>query len=740
MLSRRTIYLALFALISGASLVGAVLLVGVDILIDAIGSTSVAAALLAGILIFLNTAFAFLRFRLVIGNFGYHPSWREALLAFTVGQVSNHVLLNIVGQSVSRAAALKSANIPFGASVVATYWERLIAAGLLLILCLIGAAILFFHIGIDMKAGGAYLISLIISLSIVSAVIFTFYLQHSAFRRELLALPRKIWRLWPTITLTLAAHFSMMAAYVVLLTSANLHPLSLDLMAAVAIVMFSASLPISFSGWGIRELSAAKALGAVGVTSSIAVASAVIIGLLGLLMTVGCGIVALYLYSHSRLREKNPSTLKAENISGIDHDRWLGLAASGATILSAILLFFQIRIPTEGSELTVNAADILALTGLGLLLLLAWTRRSFSPLPPWLVWSMLAISLLLLLSLGVGYLNFGSNSWALMNRGFGWIVILGYVALGAMLALIPQPNMPAHALRIFALTGVTIATLQVVLTFYSVFAGVLPEDAFTVPLRGYAGNSNAFAFQLMMTAACVIAITWANSSDRHLPLRNIALTLICAATYYSHSRAGFGMLIILLLVMVIFSQPEKRRQTIGSAVWVMMAYLLLTLAPHIIAAIRLAIPEIAIPGNLGASFLAQSLVRNSSDSERWMTIIQGWDMWLDAPLIGKGLGAYVQSRTDADQIFLVIHSIPIWLMAETGLAGLLLVTIVLLLMIKAAFQYLASPATSAWGMGLLLILAGTTAAGLVHDFFFQRSFWFLLGLFVAAAIHTGKRA
>lgn len=722
---RRFLRVAILALISGCCLAGAVYAVGVGTLVDAMVHLHLRAAALASVLILLNTALVFFRFRSVLKAFGYRPHWRDAAIAFTAGQVSNQVLFNIVGQSLTRAAALRAVDIPLGVSVVATYWERLMAAGFLFVFSLIGALVLFLDVGIDLESGGTYLLSLTAGVVIASTVVLAFFLRNAAFRRRLQTLLPRILRFWPAALLTVAAQACMLSAYVVLVVDLDLLQVSAAVLAALTIVMFSASLPISFSGWGIRELSAAQALAVVGIGSSIAVAGAVAIGLLSLIVTIGGGALAVYLCVRARALRTAPARLEAAPSVAIDHDRWLGVAAAGAAVLSAVLLFFQIRVRAGAGAITVNAADILALTGLGMILLLGWWRRTFLPLPGWLTGSMAAISLLMLFSLGVGYVNFGSNDWALVNRGFGWLVIMGYVSLGAVIALIPQRGMAQQILVIFILAGLAIAAEQLLLLIYSLFLGSIPANAFTVPLRGYAANANAFAFQMVMTAACVVTASRVRSVGLRPRLGNAALVIIFAAIFYSHSRAGLAMMALLLIVSVVFPPPEGRRQAVTSVALILLVFAFVQFLPLLLSAVSsLGIKPYLLPGFSHAS----------SDSERWGTIAEGWRLWLAHPLLGNGLGAYVQSRLASGRAFLVIHSIPVWLMAETGLLGLAVVSAVVVVVFKNVFAMIKRPDTASWGVGLIIILACLGSAGLVHDFFYQRPFWFLFGLFVAAAV------
>src|SRR5690606_19357125 len=139
------------------------------------------------------------------------------VFAFTIGQVSNQLLFNIVGQSLSRAAALNSAGIPFSVSVMATYWERLVAAGLLFLLSIAGAFVLFVDIGIDFQKGGGYLVSLAGGVALVTAVVAATLLRSKDIEINLSGALRFLLRLSPSICLTLVAHGAMLGAYLAVL-------------------------------------------------------------------------------------------------------------------------------------------------------------------------------------------------------------------------------------------------------------------------------------------------------------------------------------------------------------------------------------------------------------------------------------------------------------------------------------------------------------------------------------------
>jgi len=117
---------------------------------------------------------------------------------------------------------------------------------------------------------------------------------------------------------------------------------------------------------------------------------------------------------------------------------------------------------------------------------------------------------------------------------------------------------------------------------------------------------------------------------------------------------------------------------------------------------------------------------NDSDALRWQSTVLGIEAWLRHPVLGGGLGTFLLERETAHLPLVVIHSVPIWFLAEMGIVGLAA---------YAAFIVsLAAAGVAGWwrdsvhAHGLLIAIAVFVLMGLVHDIFFQRTFWFACGL------------
>ncbi len=674
---------------------------------------------MAVLLVLTNTILSLLRFRSVLTAFGFNPSWRSLFFAHSIGQISNQILLNVIGQSISRAAALAPDGVPLSVSIMATYWERMQAAAILFLLSLGGLWYLFINLHFDVLPTTKYMASLIAALSITAIVVALTALRSARLLQHLPSQLRGILRLWPSLLLTLAAHGCMLGTYLSLLWGLGISPFDGRVIAALIIVMFTASLPISFSGWGIREFSAAQALGVIGISESTAVASAVSIGLISLLVTVLFMICSSLLL----LRRRPPALAPSSADMSIAID-WSGIAVTACAILCATLLFFQVRIPLQGGELTGNLADLIALTSLGLTPIFLWKHRNALPAPSVLIIGLFAVSAVFAISLFYGYSRFGWTSWAFINRGLGWLIILGYTTTGLSIAMSGKAQYRDAVLGAVVATGTTLAVLQIILLVASLVGVSIQRDIFALPLQAYAGNTNAFAVQMSVTAAAAITAQHLGLFDRWKYLLPAILTVLGIVIYYSHSRAGMGIFAITLIAMMVFPGHLPRRRLVPA----------ILLPPLAIAAFSFLYDKVynhlLTENSFVILMLAVNVTRESGDLERWKSIIDGWQMWLQHPVFGSGLGAYMEQHISATGRALIIHSVPIWLLAETGLLGFGVIAVFFCALLRHAYQGIDQP-KNGWSIGLLILLLSFAAGNIVHDFFFQRSFWFLLGLLIA---------
>jgi hypothetical protein len=150
--------------------------------------------------------------------------------------------------------------------------------------------------------------------------------------------------------LSITAQATTMAAYV--LPSLVLQPdvqLS-DMIAATSLVMLAASIPISFAGWGLREISAIIALGSIGFFPQNAFLVAVMVGLASQVALVCIALSALAISKTAVPEPEKASMITAT--PKINYGQALGWALP---LCVAMAVFFHLRRRPHGGSLGAPA-------------------------------------------------------------------------------------------------------------------------------------------------------------------------------------------------------------------------------------------------------------------------------------------------------------------------------------------------------------------------------------------------
>jgi len=684
---------------------------------------------LAVVVLVANFLLAYLRFEWTLGAVDVTLDRRTSAYAFALGNLASQFLLNIIGQSLTRAVVLQASGVPMSATVAATWLERLIAIATVGAGAAVSALALFGSLGFELQEGGAYLLSIALAVSSVLGVVGLRQFTAAIGRGELLTMLRMAGRLTPALLASLAAHLAMFAAYAVLvhafvpdITWAKLAP-------AIVIVMFAAGLPISWAGWGLREFGAVYVLGAIGVANELAVVVGVLIGAISLLIALAAGAAVVV----DAWRRPKASLAASPDRPGLAR----ALAPSDPIvswtmgILAACLIYFQLRVPTGSGEVTANAADPLAITALFFAAVSAATGGFLRLFPRIVLWGICGIVAALALGLVVAWLGPGLSKWAVVNRMIGLVVLVGYAAIPGLVLAIAGERGRAILIDAFVGAAVVICAIQFLALAIDRWIEPLPPDFFgyvfaaSGQLEGYAQNPNAFAFQLLMALAVLLGGRPQASAPGRARWRLIGAAVLVAALVLTRSRAGILCAIgaLALAAALHFIPPRvllARRAIVAGLIG---GVALVGLAIAFWGSI-----DRLVVAPLGAEWRPLAV---QSDALRWRSNVLGWQAWLQHPLLGGGLGAFLLARESAGLPMLVIHSVPIWFMAEMGLVGLAAYLLFVASLIAAGVSALRHEVP--YARGLLVAVAVFAVMSLVHDLFFQRAFWFAAGLLLVAA-------
>lgn len=646
----------------------------------------------------------------------------DAVVALTVGSLAGALFFQIMGQTIARSTMLARRGTPVAATLIMTGYERAAAMLVSLLFGVLGACYLFGTVSFDLHHGGGELLKLVVVGCL--AVLVGAYLAWGPLVTGWLgpALSgANFGKATRSLGISVAIQLCTLAAYLVAAVALAPDLRLIDVSAAAAVVMLATAIPISFAGWGVREISTVLALGAIGMPVESALVVALQVGVMSL--------AALMLLSALSLFRKSVcQNQKRPQVASLTRPNFEMALAWSVPLATATLVFFQIYVPTaQGTKLNVNLADPLAVVGGVLFLLTAIRTRSW---PNWRVsglnQNMLLATFAMTVGLVIGWSSVGWTSWALTSKYIGWFVLLAYGLTGALTVSKAGETGRQVFFLTFIAAGAAVGGVEIVLT------AMKRLDATSWSMlraSGVAANPNAFAFQMALVACAALVVI---QSHR---LMVVVLAVVLTALLLSASRAGLGA-IVLVLVAAVVLLPSRRRAVAYALL--MTAALLASIETiyqvHLFLLNSLQPAAAVSRGVAGLPINPLELMVASPDWERWKTITGGVALFQAHPLFGAGLGAFAESwRLERGHVQ-VIHSTPLWLLAEFGLVG---ASLIILPFVRTMLLSLAN-ASEEQPMATLAFLICFVFAVMasVHELLYQRPLWLLLG----ATLTLGFRA
>lgn len=663
---------------------------------------SVAALLMIGAIL------ATVRFWCMASDIGFTLSLRDAMLAHSVGQVAGALTIQFFGQIAARSILLGPKALTAPVNIFLATYERLIAAMISAAFAITGAWYLFGRVALDLELGGVEFLRIMLGLVTATAAAATFGWGKELFTSVPAGSGRTI--LGPLIRamlLTAMIQTCTMAAYVIAARSISPNIPFWSLAASAAVIAFVASLPISFAGWGVRELSAVVVLGLVGIQSGAALLISIIMGTLALVSLLVIAGVAMVM---PKRRKVDAATSVAESATNIDV---VGAVLRSIPLIAASAVFFQIHVPIGKALLNVNLADPVVILGCALFLIYFVFSGTNKWRLDWLNGHVIFATCVMVGAFLHGYYIFGWTDWAFNNKLLGWFVLLSYGATGALIVATHRTYLKL-LLRSFIGTAVGIVLLELMLLLVDASFINLPPGLRTLPLDGFSQNRNAFAFILLL-AVCGIFVMPPRSK------RWLLGVLICGL-WYAGSRAGWGALIIVLSIAAMHRIMEIRTIAWGAiiALTITVTITVLPYATHgLFATIWTEFPRRLFVWDI-------LLSPSSSDVDRFTSIFGGINLFLSHPLFGSGLGAYIAGSKDAVPI--IIHSTPIWILGEMGLVGFLAFAIPAARILLNEWRRVDK---DIGGQLLILIMVEFAVFSSIHEMLYQRAMWLLLGAALA---------
>ncbi|HEX9868288.1 MAG TPA: lysylphosphatidylglycerol synthase transmembrane domain-containing protein, partial [Candidatus Tectomicrobia bacterium] len=641
----------------------------------------------------LNLLLVSFRLWRILDHFGMALPPGVALRASIAGQAGSLFVISLFGQVVGRQMILQRFGVTPAVIASLTGYERAVLTVVGGGTCLAGAILLLGRATVSDFVDRISLIEVMIAAG--GGLALSFWLGRSHFEARLAA---KGWSLaaafkvLEVVAITLAGQLLVLSAFVLGALALKPDTDLLSLFAAAAVISFAASIPVTVNGWGIREMAAVAMLGHIGISGPSALAVSVLSGLCVTAVTLGAATLAL------GKTPTNPEDIRVRAFSGMAL-RPAEIEKAAVWVLATItaaLVFFQVHVDFLGATINLNFADPFAILALAAVAAHAVMTRH--P-PAWRVshanLALIAISALLVLGFLRGTQQIGVTQWALTARLLGWLVLLGYLCAGYLMSA----NAGAHGRRrlfeTMMATGAVIVVLQVLLRWLGQ-SNMLTGLPHPPNFEGYAANRNAFAFQMLVCCALLLAYSSVQArlhkpasvrsvhgrGKREIgvairtvlgPIRlwpcSLLLSVGLAGLLFSASRAGLITCAVLIVAAWVAGLAERRVLAQGA-----IAAVLIWQSPQIAQWMASFMTWLASFFEAELSFAPGGTIQGpvsleGSNVDRWRSVIGGLELWADRPLLGAGLGVFIENNLAPSGRPLVIHSTPVWILAEFGLLG-----------------------------------------------------------------------
>ncbi len=750
-----------FGLVLSVSLLVAIFLwLKPDDFLTDLGRFPIGLLLAAMALIVVNQVTVIYRYRRILAHFGFDLPWAPVFKASVLGNLASLVVIPLMGQMVGRQAVLRAAGVTSVENAIIVAYERILVAGVSAGAALLGGLYLlgpefFDHIA-NIPVVEIFLIVVLVILLNRWMGVATFEQRHFS---ALLSWGN-LGRILELLGVTIVSLGAMLCSFALLFYVVAPDQDWLTLCAMAAVVSFAASIPLSFGGWGLREVAAIYILGLVGIGAEAALSASIMCGLLSITVVL---ILASGVLAGGRAKLWSVSGVLPYAASG----RHTGVKSHSVERTSAwllassvsVLVFFQIHVSLAGETVNLNLADpfaVLALSVIALDFLIyrvtpAWNVPKFNV---YLIamWAALGFGLI------VAWYRLGITSWAL-SKFMGWLVLLGYLAAGYIAVAYYR------ALGFRRIVQIMVSVLCVVLVIFSVTRSLQHLDLpgflrNALGFQAYSGNRNALAFQILVVLALYLPLLGRDrkASDRRGcdPMDKSASRLgVCAigimlgGLLLTGSRSAYIAAALMLPVAVALRAIDWRPlvwgSVLGLAVWQVLDHLpwLYAIVSHLITIVLQILSEgIGAVGE--ASFTIPSLQSiggtfslEASDRGRWQLMVGSIELWLSHPVLGGGLGYFLETSEMVLGFRSIIHNTVMWLLAELGVVGALPFLLAFFAVFASACRQRIDTVRS---NGILLLLLAFTAISMFHEMLYQRIFWFALGALLASTSLTARAA
>jgi O-antigen ligase len=393
-----------------------------------------------------------------------------------------------------------------------------------------------------------------------------------------------------------------------------------------------------------------------------------------------------------------------------------------AVVLSAgTMIQFLLPVGRAGLAVTVSDAVVaMALPVMGFRAFIGWRPPVESLVPRLPLWLLLTTAILIM-GFVVGYERFGLRPWG-ATRVPGWLMLLGHLAVAAWIA--SDQGARVWALRAFVAGAALSAGYEL---FNMIFRYVLvSQEDCKWALQAFGAMQNPNALAMVLLSALAVAISPVRQDLLRSRLTGaVVVMLLVVGIGLTASRSAWVSGAAIVSLALVFGWAQRIQTGIATVIGVGIVVLLFTV---LICGQTSAVADHA---KVVVSALSESKL-DGSNVERFYSWRRAFELFMAHPVFGAGFGAFLEGEYARGSTPLIIHSTPLWLLAEAGIVGAaaylglgLAITAALISHIRWGSQVIRSDAIAA-----LLLTTSFALMSLAQEMLYQRCVWVVLGLLI----------
>jgi len=268
--------------------------------------------------------------------------------------------------------------------------------------------------------------------------------------------------------------------------------------------------------------------------------------------------------------------------------------------------------------------------------------------------------------------------------------------------------------------------------FLEVAKGVFGSTVHLGYLTALSGNRNALAFQIL--AVLSLSLAFQPLYKRCLRLNHwfllFSVVVLVCSMFLTSSRSGIATMLLLYLIAFFMRMAGWRFLFLSMAGGALISLLIFYFSDVFYFFYDLL--SLGTQNRRGEVFMAISSAE--SDLLRGQLLRDSFEMWLENPFFGAGLGAFYTGSEAIYGFSIVQHNSVLWVLSEMGLFGFLMFLVLFLSLARFVFF---SAKRGIRHNAVILLLLSLGAMAMFHEMLYQRIFWLFLGAVIAVSL-SGK--